>query len=231
LLNEQTRKGLKSLTSVGNAAIVRYPWTSVLQKDKTLIAFINLEEYGEEPFEDFGLENMSEFLSLIDFFKDPEIDINSDGVISIETEKWHQKYATSDLDTMKSFDVKVTTLENISKAPEALSFEISKEEFVKMKKIASLTKATSLIVSPNEKLILGKLDRNNNISGETEIDYPISVQQEVSIVYGMSHIAKLPDRDYTVSIRVSETTGNGISVWEVSDEPIKIVVGVVDVWR
>jgi len=231
LLNEQTRKGLKSLTGVGNAAIVRYPWTSVLQKDKSLIAFINLEEYGEEEFPDFGLDNMSEFLSLIDFFKDPEIDIDTDGVVSIEADKWHQKYATSDLDTMKSFDVKVNTLDKISQAPEALSFEITQDEFVKIKKIAALTKATSFIVSSQEKLIVGKLDRNNNISSETEIDYPISVKNDVSIVYSMAHISKLPDRDYSVTIKVSEATGNGISIWEVADEPIKIVVGVVDVWR
>ena len=229
MLNEQTRKGLKSLTTVGNAAIVRYPWTSVLQKNKSLIAFINMEEYGEEPFEEFGLESMSEFLSLVDFYEDPEIAIQN-GVISIESGKFHQKYGTSDLDTMQSFDVKVTTLEKVTATPEVINLEISVEELQRFKKIASLTKSTTLLVSGSESgdcsVTVCKLDRNNNMSDESVTEYPMSVSEDISIVFDIQNIAKLPDKNYSVSIKKSPTTGNCISVWEVGDEPINIVMSV-----
>jgi hypothetical protein len=231
LLNEETRQGLKSLTTVGNAAIVRYPWTSVLHKNKSLIAFINMEEYGEEPFEEFGLESMSEFLSLVDFYKDPEIEIEN-GVISIESGKFHQKYGTSDLDTMKSYDVKVTTLEKVSATPEVIAFEITADELQRFKKIASLTKATSMLVSGSEDstITICKLDRNNNMSDESITEYPMSVSKDINVVFDIQNIAKLPDKNYSVSIKQSETSGNGISVWEVSDEPIKIVMSVANLF-
>ena len=233
MLNTQTRKGLKTLTTVGNTAIVRYPWTSVLQKNKSLIAFINMEEYGEEPFEEFGLESMSEFLSLVDFYNDPEIS-EEDGIISIESGKYHQKYGTSDLDTMKSFDVKITTLEKMSAAPEVIAFDISQDELVRFKKIASLTKATNLVVSGNTEgestLTICKLDRSKNMSDESTSEFPMSVSKNINISFDVQNFMKLPDKTYSVSIKQSETTGNCISIWEVDDEPISIVVSVSDVY-
>ena len=232
MLNEQTRKGLKSLTTIGNTAIVRYPWTSILQKNKSLIAFINMEEYGETEFEEFGLESMSEFLSLVEFYKDPEITIEN-GIISIESGNFHQRYSTSDLDTMKSFDINVSTLEKIEATPEIISFEIKAEDLQRFKKIASLTKATSFVVSGKDgesNIAICKLDKNNNMSDESITDYPMSVSKEMTVVFDMQNIAKLPDKNYSVSIKQSSKTGNGISVWEVDDEPIKIVVSVANLY-
>jgi hypothetical protein len=190
-----------------------------------------MEEYGEEPFEEFGLESMSEFLSLVDFYKDPEIEIEN-GVISIESGKFYQKYSTSDLDTMKSYDVKVTTLEKVGATPEVIEFEITSDEIQRFKKIASLTKATSMLVSGSENstITICKLDRNNNMSDESITEYPMSVSKDINVVFDIQNIAKLPDKNYSVSIKQSETSGNGISVWEVSDEPIKIVMSVANLF-
>lgn len=233
MLNEQTRQGLKSLTTVGNAAIVRYPWTSVLQKNKSLIAFINMEEYGEENFEEFGLESMSEFLSLVDFYKDPEIEINN-GIISVESGKFHQKYSTSDLDTMKSYNVPFTALGKVEATPEVINFEITVDELARFKKIASLTKATSFLVSGSTEgdssITVCKLDRQNNMSDESITEYPMSVSEDINVEFDIQNVAKLPDKNYSVSIKKSETSGNGISIWEVSDEPIKIIVSVANVY-
>lgn len=234
LLNENTRRGLKSLTTVGNAAIVRYPWTSVLQKNKSIIAFINLEEYGEESFEEFGLEEtLSEFLSLIDFYQDP--DITAEGnIITIESGKQVQHYETSDLDSMRSFDIPVTALENVSKTPEIINFEISASELSRLKKISSITKATSLIVGGKvdgeSTITVCRLDRNNNISNDSVSEYPISSTEDTSVVFDIMNISKLPEKNYQVSIKKSATSGNGVSVWTVDDEPIKIIVSVSDIF-
>jgi len=229
LLNEETRKGLKSLTTVGNAAILRYPWTSVLQKNKSVIAFINMEDYGEDQFEEFGLENMSEFLTLVDFYKDPEIS-QEGSVISIESGKYHQRYQTSDLDTMKSYDIPVTALDKISGTPEVIAFEISSEELGRMKKIASLTKATTMLISGkvdgDSTITVCKLDRNKNMSDESVTEFPMSVNEDINVEIDMQNVSKLPDKNYSVSIKKSPSTGNGVSMWEVDDEPIKIIVGV-----
>lgn len=233
MLNENTRQGLKSLTTVGNAAIVRYPWTSVLQKNKSLIAFINMEEYGESEFEEFGLESMSEFLSLVDFYKDPQIEIENT-IISIESGKFHQKYSTSDLDTMKSYNVPVTALEKVEATPEVISFEITVEELARFKKIASLTKATSLIISGStdgeSSITVCKLDRQNNMSDESITEYPMSVATDINVEFDIQNIAKLPDKNYSVSIKKSAASGNGISIWEVTTDPIKIIVSVANLY-
>jgi len=234
LLNENTRQGLKSLITVGNAAIVRYPWTSVLQKNKSIIAFINMEEYGENEFEEFGLESMSEFLSLVDFYKNPEIEIEN-GIISIESGKFHQKYSTSDLDTMKSYTVDISALGRVEATPEVINFEITSEDLIRFKKIASLTKATSFIISGNidgtNTITVCKLDRNNNMSDESVTEFPMSVKKGgINIEFEMQNISKLPDKNYSVSIKKSETSGNGISVWEANTEPIKIIVSVANLF-
>lgn len=233
MLSEETRKALKSLTTVGNAAIVRYPWTSVLQKNKSVIAFMNLEDYGESEFEEFGLETMSEFLSLVDFYQDPNIEIE-DGIISIESGKFHQKYATSDLDTMKSYDIKVTTLKKVRATPEIIHFRINKEEIQRFKKIASLTKANSLIIRSNpsgNEIVVCKLDRNNNLSDESVTEFPMTVSKDdVNIVVGIQNILKIPDKNYTVSVKQSEASGKCISEWDIEDEPISIIISINDIF-
>ena len=234
MLNEQTRKGLKSLTTVGNAAIVRFPWTSILQKNKSIIAFINLEEYGEEPFEEFGFEEtLSEFLTLVDFYQDPEI--TSEGnIITIESGNNTQRYETSDLDSMKSFDIPVTTLEKVNSTPEIINFEITSAELIRLKKVSALTKSTSLLVQASVdgdcSLVTCKLDRNNNSSNESVTAFPMSAQEDINVKFDIANISKLPDRDYQVSIKKSATSGNGVSVWTVTDEPIQIVVSVADLF-
>jgi hypothetical protein len=228
MLNEQTRKGLKTVSSLGNAAIIRYPYATVLQKNKTLIAFVDLREYGEEEFEEFGLdETLSEFLNLVDFYDDPEIE-NDGTLITIKSGNRTQHYNTSDVSaTMKSYDIKSEALDKIDATPEVLSFFIPKEEIQRIKKISSLTRADSLIVKDGQ-LITGKLDRNGNISNDSVTNFPVTASKDVSAVFDMGNIGKLPDKDYRVSIKQSEKTGNGISLWEMEDEPIKIIVSVQD---
>ncbi len=230
MLNEQTRKSLKSLITVGNAAIVRYPWTTVLQKNKSIIAFVNIEELGEEPLEEFGLEdNLSEFLSIIDFYKSPEISAEGN-LVTIQSGKNTQRYETSDLDSMRSYDVPVSAIEKVQGTPEIISFEITSSEIARFKKLASLTKSTSFIVNSKEdgesSIIVCKLDRNNNMSNDSVTNFEMSASESIRVEFDIQNIAKLPEKDYSVSIKKSGTTGNGVSMWTVTDEPIQIVVSV-----
>jgi len=228
LLNETTRKGLKSLTNIGNTAIIRYPWTTVVQADRNLIAFVGLEEYGETPFSEFGLESLSEFLALVEFYRDPEITVD-DTTLTLTSGNRVQRYTASDVDDMKAFDIPTTMMTNVGNTPDAITFEISASELQNEKKNASLTRASSFIVNGKDSTItVCKLDRNKNISDDSVTQYAMASKEDTSIVFDMNNISKLPDKDYTVYIKKSESTGNYISLWEVSDEPIKIIVSLAD---
>lgn len=226
MLNENTRAVLKSLTSVSNSAIFRHPITTVAQKDKSLIAFLNIADLGEEEFEEFGISFMSDFLNLVEFYKDATIEIN-DGVIDMKTETSHQRYRSTELDIMKSFDFPSALLDNINKAEATITFDISNDDLTRFKKISSLVKSDYFIVSDSD-ITVCKLDAKDNMLDESTTEILTSTNEDVEerIVFAMTSIDKLPSQNYTVKIVKNPKTGNYISVWSSQDQPINIVVSV-----
>ena len=228
MLGKKTRKAFKDLNAVGNSAIVRYPLTSIIQLDRALISFINLEELGEEPFDEFGIYYLSEFLSLIDLFEDGVI-TKEDNIIKLKNDNSSQKYKTSDLDTMEIFDMPAVVLEKISASPSLVTFDIKSEEIERIKKVVALLKLKSFIVDASDKLniVACNLSENGVYMNESinTIEGAV-ISEPTRVVFDTLNISKLPSVDFKVSVTRNENTGNYISLWKATDEPISIIVAV-----
>lgn len=225
MLNENTRKVLKALTSVSNSAILRYPVSTVAQKDKSLIAFVDLEALDEEEFEDFGVSFLSDLLNLVDFYDGADISLNS-GIIDIKGENSHQRYRTTDLDMMKAFDISPSILVKMTAETPAIKFDITKDELDRFKKIASLVKSDYMVISDGT-ITVCKLDATNNMLDESTTDFVMDSNGCTdNIVFAISNIDKIPSGNYEVSLIKNPKSGNYISLWESCDNPYKIVVSV-----
>ena len=229
MLNKETRKAIKSLLTIGDSAIIRYPYTSVMQLDKTLISFIDLEALGETEFEEFGVYFLSEFLSLVDLYEDGEI-TREGRLIELKNSTSTQKYQTTELDVMKIFDMPSVILDKMLQSDVEVSFNLGSEQLDRIKKVASLLKLKSLIIDSHDedlKLIACNLSENNTYMQEsTNIVPATEVNSKVKIVYDLQNILKLPSIDFKVRIIQNKETGNYISIWEADEQPIKIIVAV-----
>jgi len=224
MLNENTRKVLKSLTSVSGSAILRYPISTVSQKDKSLIAFVDLEALDEAEFGEFGVSYLSDLLSLIDFYDDANIEINA-GIIDIKTETSHQRYRTTELDMMKAFDVSPKILDNLLAETPQIRFDISKDELDRYKKIASLVKSEYFVVQDGS-ITVCKLDATNTLLDESTTDHIMDASTEDRVAFAMTNIDKIPSGSYEVSLIKNPKSGNYISLWTSENDPFKIVVSV-----
>lgn len=229
MLNKETRKAIKSLLTIGDSAIIRYPYTSVMQLDKTLISFIDLEALGETEFEEFGVYFLSEFLSLVDLYEDGEI--TRDGrVIELKNSTSTQNYQTTELDVMKIFDMPSAILDKMLKSDVEVSFDLGSEQLDRIKKVASLLKLKSLIVDTHDdelNLVACNLSENNAYMQASTNVVPISeINSKVKIAYDLQNILKIPSIDFKVRIIQNKETKNYISIWEAVNDPIKIIVAV-----
>ena len=225
MLNENTRKTLKSLTSVSNTAVIRFPIATVAQKDKSLIAFVNLEDLGEEPFGEFGVSYLNDLLNLVEFYEGANVELN-DSIIDIKTENAHQRYRTTDLDMMKAFDVPESITHKMAEATPTVKFDITKDDLDRFKKIGSLVKSDYMVIGDNE-ITVCKLDATNNLLDESTTDYIMDVNDlNEKIVIDMQNIDKIPSGNYEVRMIKNAKSGNFISLWTSEDSPVKIVVSV-----
>ena len=229
MLNKATRKVFKDLNTIGNSAIIRYPYTSIIQLDRALISFVNLEELGEEPFEDFGIYFLSEFLSLIDLYEDGEIN-RVDNIIELANADSRQSYETSDLDIMKIFDMPSAVLEKLKASDAEVNFEMSADQLDRIKKVASLLKLKTFIVDAkgdNLDVVVCNLSENNAHMNESVNHIPVStITNDTKVVYDIQNILKIPSVDFNIKIIKNQETGNYISLWEAVNEPVTIVVSI-----
>jgi len=225
MLNENTRKVLKSLTSVSGSAIIRYPLSTVAQKDKSLIAFVDLEALDEAPFDEFGVSFLSDLLNLVDFYDDAQIELNG-GVIDIKTANSHQRYRTTELEMMKAFDVNSAILDKLGAETPEIKFDITKDEFDRFKKIASLVKSDFFVVEDGS-IVVCKLDATNTMLDESTTDHLMDTNGcKDRVAFEMKNIDKIPSGAYEVKLIKNPNSGNFISLWTSEDNPFKIVVSV-----
>lgn len=228
MLNKQTQKILRDLTTISTTAIVTHPITGIQDIDRSIVAFINVEDLGEEVFEDFGLMNITEFLNIIDLVEDGDITME-DKIATIKNDNSTTKYYTTDISIIEeSYGTKTAILDNIDKAVEAATFDISAEQLSKLSKVSNAFKANDLVITPDGKgsLILDVTDstKSDSNSMKTVIDGNCS-DDAMEIVIEMSNIKKIPGGSYSVRVAKNPKSGSYITKWTSLDLPsLQIVV-------
>ncbi len=229
MLNKNTRKVLKELNTIGDSAIIRYPYTSIIQLDRALISFIDLEALGEDEFDEFGIYFLSEFLSLIDLYEDGDIK-RTDNVIELSNSTSTQKYHTTDLEIMKMFDMPSEVLGKLIASEVELNFELKAEQLDRIKKVASLLKLKTFIIdAQNDKIniVACNLSENDTYMQESVNEIPGgNINVDTKVVFDIQNILKIPSTDFNIRIIKNEKTGNYISVWESEQDPVTIIVAI-----
>jgi len=227
MLEKEMRNILKQVTKIGNSAILRYPISSITNTDKSMIAFIDMEKLEGE-FEELGLFHFSEFLSLVDFYENPEVSFK-DGTITITADDGLQHYQTTPIQRLKSVDVPDKLLKAMESIEPLATVSVKSEDIDRAKKIGSLAKADSFVINANEdsaSVIVCKIDDNGKISNDSEISLEGEASTPVKIELKLSNIDKLPSYDYSVKAIMNPKSKNFVTIWEADSAPIKIVVTV-----
>jgi hypothetical protein len=224
MLNKNTRMVLSQLSAINVSQIITYPVTTIIL-GRNIQAFVDMRELGEEEFDEIGIFNINELLSVIGIIDDPEI-TNENGVLTIKGSKSSIKYGTTTVDIIESecrgnpeLIQKIKNNENI------ISFDLDAKELEKIKKMSGVLKdLTDMVVESQDGKILVSLQGKERSSNSYNIEFEGSSTENNKMVMVMDLINKLPNSSFKVNVYKSKK-GSLVAIFDSTDvEGLSIVV-------
>ena len=211
ILSKKTLDVLKNFSTINSSIVFR--------KGSTVRTISNAENIlakftGEEVFpSDFAIYDLSQFLSGISLFNDPQLEFTSSDFVSIRGGRQSAKYYFSDPEiTLKSAPEK-----NVNFPGADLQFNLSGEELIQLQKASAVYSLPDLTFESEEgvntiKLILR--DKENDTSNTYDLTVAGCATGTYSLDVKIENIRLLPG-DYTVKVSkhlISEWTNTNVDL-------------------
>ena len=211
ILSKKTLDVLKNFSTINSSIVFR--------KGSTVRTISNAENIlakftGEEVFPtDFAIYDLSQFLSGISLFNDPQLEFTSNDFVSIRGGRTSAKYYFSDPEiTLKSAPEK-----NVNFPGADLQFTLSGEDLIALLKASAVYGLPDLTFQSEEGLDTIKLilrDKENDTSNTYDITVAGCSTGTYSLDLKIENIRLLPG-DYTVKVSkhlISEWTNTNVDL-------------------
>ena len=211
ILSKKTLDVLKNFSTINSSIVFR--------KGSTVRTISNAENIlakftGEEVFpSDFAIYDLSQFLSGISLFNDPQLEFTSGDFVSIRGGRQSAKYYFSDPEiTLKSAPEK-----NVNFPGADLQFNLSGEDLIALQKASAVYSLPDLTFQSEEGLDTIKLilrDKENNTSNTYDLTVAGCSTGTYSLDIKIENIRLLPG-DYTVKVSshlISEWTNSNLDL-------------------
>jgi hypothetical protein len=205
MINNKTRTILKSLLSINNSMVIKYPTMTVSDTFKSIFCRVDLTKIDEN-FETFGIYDTSNFLSALDLLKDPEITLEDNKIIAKDQETKMQ-FVTSDVDSLDS-TFKESIIDRTMEFPSLINFDFTTDMLNKIKKAAGVFKTMDCLYLNNNTTVdveLGQFETFEISQNTYTIQIPTPVSdKEFKLAIPLENILKLPSTDYKLEVRYNE---------------------------
>jgi hypothetical protein len=211
ILSKKTLDVLKNFSTINSSIVFR--------KGSTVRTISNAENIlakftGEEIFpSDFAIYDLSQFLSGISLFNDPQLEFTSTDFVSIRGGRQSAKYYFSDPEiTLKSAPEK-----NVNFPGADLQFNLTGEELIQLQKASAVYSLPDLTFQSEEGLDTIKLilrDKENDTSNTYDLTVAGCTTGTYSLDVKIENIRLLPG-DYSVKVSkhlISEWTNTNVDL-------------------
>jgi len=210
---------LKELKGIEDKVVVSYPYTTI-SNNQLVVARIYTKDIDEE-FEEFGVNNLRQFLSLIDSIGG---DIEQDGNTLIIRGKVKQVYETTNPEFLENYTFDAEIFDKVLAVEPETELSLSKEDIKTIKKMANILGHRQVIFDrPNNKVIVTTLNDDGSFQNPTEIDVNMS-GGDTKIIIDIEHIQKLPEQDYDIKFVRNPNSGIVVSYWKSPDKMYDFLV-------
>jgi len=213
----------KKLNGISNSVIITYPNT-ILSADQTVLANINLEEIGEEEFEKFGIYNLAQFLNIVNFMGDVQIE-KEDNKLIIKNDNQKQIYETTNILLLKNVSVKPEIFQRVKSVESCLKFDLNEDDIKHIKKISGILNHQHVIID-NEKITVTTLDANNNYQNPYIYKKDIMTNETARFVFDIMNFNKIPEGNYEFHIKRNPKTKNPIAYLNNIEEPFELIIAI-----
>ena len=211
ILSKKTLDVLKNFSSINSSIVFR--------KGSTVRTISNAENIlakftGEEVFPtDFAIYDLSQFLSGISLFNDPQLEFTSNDYVSIRGGRTSAKYYFSDPEiTLKSAPEK-----NVNFPGADLQFNLTGDDLIALQKASAVYSLPDLTFQSEEGLDTIKLilrDKENDTSNTYDLSVAGCATGTFSLDVKIENIRLLPG-DYSVKVSkhlISEWTNTNVDL-------------------
>ena len=196
ILSRKTLDVLKNFSTINSSIVFR--------KGSTVRTISNAENIlakftGEEVFQvDFAIYDLSQFLSGISLFSDPQLEFDNENFVSIRGGRQSARYFFSDPEiTLKSAPEK-----NVKFPGSDLQFSLTGEDLIALQKasaVYSLPDLTFQSIEGHDEIKLILRDKENDTSNTYDITVAGSTTGTYTLDLKIENIRLLPG-DYTVKV-------------------------------
>lgn len=216
MLNQETRDLLKVLSAINTQVILSHPVTII--KAPGIQAVLDVENLGEAEFEEFGIYNINEFLSLVTSIPNANIELKLPKIV-IKNDRQKIDYNTADIEILQeNLQIKKDFLERVKRNQKVVEFKLSDEDLKQIKKIANLLSLETLKTDvENNKLILRNDEKSSN-TFEIDLDFNLLTDNVDAIDFSVMLFQKVPNGNYIGEI-YQNPKGNKILVLTSEEVP------------
>lgn len=207
MINKDTRGILKSLISVNNSMIVE-PVMHGADEFKSILFRANLNEL-EEGIQEFGIFDMSSFLSSLDLLEDATVELDGNTITATDATST-LKFITSDISALEDIAIKPSIIDSTIQAPSTLEFNFGSELLTRIKKASGVFKTfdTAFLICDegNVEVKLGSKDsfsRSNN-SFAISVEPDMNAGRNFELAIPLESLLKVPGMDYTLQVKYNE---------------------------
>jgi len=208
VLNENTRNVLSQLTDINKIGVISYPLMNIKSESGTVVAFFSTKDLGEQEFEPFGIFNTQELLQVIGLSEEPEI-VLENNIISIKGKDSNIKYTTTDLGILGDYTkYKPTVLQKTKAVETVVEFELTSENFSKLKKASDVFKnLEDFIITTSKdtvKIEIGESNKKIKNSNSYSLNINAEVSKKCDINIAVKNMKIIPTGNYLVQIKYNE---------------------------
>lgn len=206
MINNNIITILKSVNTITNSAVLRYPITVLNSQASDIYIKVDMSILDEDSFEDIGIYNLSEFLNIFGLYgnernikQENNIITVSDNTGSIST------FVTDDIGIMQNFDKDPSVFNKTKVVDTVCTFELTKDNMKKLKTASNIYKNLNdfNIVSRDSDITL-EITQNNSFGSNSNSHKQILsgvTTKEFNISLPIINFNMLPLATYEVQVK------------------------------
>ena len=207
MLNKKLVNVLGALTGIASSVVLKYPVTILNSDAGDIVIRLNIQPLDETPFEEFGIYNLSEFLSTFKLFNDYKC-TQEENSIKIDSDGSSLQYLCTNLAALESHNKPASLIERIEVFPSVATFTLTKDDVKLIKSAAGVFKTLNDVVfEASDKMVI-KLDNTNSFNAKSNtfaIKKESEITQSFKVTIPSENFITLPLSDYTVEVKYNES--------------------------
>ena len=210
---------LKELKNIEDKVVVSYPYTTI-SHNQLVVARIYSEQIDEE-YNEFGINNLRQFLSLVDSIGG---DIEQDGNILVLRGKVKQTYETTNPEFLENYTFDANIFTKVLGVEPETELTLTKEDISTIKKMSGILGHRQVIFDrANNKVIITTLNDDGSFQNPTEIDVVMS-GGDTKIIIDVDNLLKIPEQDYNIKFVRNPNSGIVVSYWKNEEKPYDFLI-------